>query len=492
MANSSTRTPGSGVLLIYTGGTIGSVRKYRNDPDSPLKPAEPEELLQHLPEIKNGALFLEGHTIPVDLIALGDYVDSALITPAYWVEMATLIEREYDDYEGFVILHGTDTMAYTASALSFMFDHLAKPVILTGAQRPISAVRSDAAQNVITAIEIAAAKSMGNVVVPEVCIYFHDTLLRGCRATKFDADGYTGFTTPNYPPLGVAGSKIEISEDLIRRADGHALQVRTAFDDGVAVLEVSPLMNNRLLQAVLFSEGLRGVILKSYGAGNAPTGEFLDIVGAAHDRGVKIVDVTQCYAGTVRLGQYDVSTGLLERGVISGLDMTPEAAQTKLALLLADPSALYPPEEMMQVNLRGEMDESLFDVRFGAGTADPEATVFSVAQIPASKHFNLSRVVRATLRMTGITVEGKDEAELDLSLFLNRKKGAGSGLGAGFAGSRRVHWVRDDEEEPSLYLDVTDTVLRHLEEGSRNSVTVINVTGGTVSWTDLHLAIFTR
>ena len=480
----------AGVLIIYTGGTIGSVRTYPNDPESPLKPADTDELLNHLPEIRDGSLYLEGKRVPVDILALQEYIDSSLITPAHWVELATLIEEHYHEYAGFVILHGTDTMAYTASALAFMFDHLNKPVILTGSQRPISATRSDAAQNVITAIEIAAAEILGNVVVPEVCIYFHETLLRGCRATKYDADGYTGFTSPNYPPLGAAGSKIEIFEEQIRHPDHHALQVRKAFDDGVAVLELTPLMNSRLFRTVMETEGLNGVVLESYGAGNAPKGEFLDIVRDAHQRGVRMVAVTQCHAGTVRLGQYDVSTGLLENGVISGMDMTPEAAQTKLALLLADNSSLYPAEEMMQVNLRGEMDESLFDLKFGPGEACPEASCVSAASIPAARYFDTNRIRRATLRLTGIRTEADVDEAVVLRIYLNRKLGGVTDPASGCAGEGTLPSV-EGERGKSLYIDVTEIVLQHLEEMKKNTVTVSSIHGQKVSWASMHLAIFT-
>ncbi|MCB2199849.1 asparaginase [bacterium] len=481
----------AGVLLIYTGGTIGSVRTWPDDPNSPLKPAETDELLKHMPELMGGSVQLEGVTIPVDLIAMDEFIDSSLITPDHWVEMATLVEKNYNKYDGFVILHGTDTMAYTASALSFMFDHLSKPVILTGSQRPISATRSDAYQNVITAIEIAAAKQLGIVVVPEVCIYFHETLLRGCRATKYDADGYTGFTSPNYPPLGAAGSKIEIYEELIRRTDNHALEVRKEFDEGVAVLELSPLMNSGLFRTVLQAEGLKGVVLEAYGAGNAPKGEFLDIIGEAYERGVGMVAVTQCYAGTVRLGQYDVSTGLLERGVISGMDMTPEAAQTKLSLLLADQSSLYPAEEMMQINLRGEMDESLFDLEFGPGEATPEGTVRSKGSFPAARYFDGTRIVRATLRLTGISTDAGEAEAVELRAHLNRKAGDATDPASGFAGSRNLPCV-EGERGTSLYLDVTETVLHHLDPAKRTSVTITSLEGQPIRWANMHLAVFTE
>jgi L-asparaginase len=483
-----------GVLLIYTGGTIGSVKKNQSDPDSPLIPADPKNLFQHVPEIVDGKIALSNCIIDVDLIQTEEVIDSTVITPAHWVELADLIEENYDRYEGFVILHGTDTMAYTASALAFMIDHLDKPIILTGAQRPISESRSDAAQNLITAIEFAAARSLGKTVVPEVTIYFHDRLIRGCRSTKYDADAYEGFTSPNYPPLGRAGGEIEINEDLIRKSDNKAIKIRRDFDRGVAVLELSPLMSNDLFERVMSSEELSGVILKTYGAGNSPDGRFLDIIKDAIDRGVKVVNVTQCYAGTVRLGHYDVSTGLLQRGVISGVDMTPEAAQTKLAIMLADPTSIYDVESMMQVNLKGEMDNSLYNLRFGAGSATPAGTIWSDSAIPASKHFDLNKTVHATLRISGIKALVNEKTELGLSVYLGKQRVniTTPRSGSSFAGTRKVEVLPDNENEVNLFFDMTEIVIHHLEEDKKNSISIISENGIDVSWDSIHLAIFTK
>ncbi len=485
---------GEGILLIYTGGTIGSVKKNPSDPDSPLRPADPESLFQHVPEIEDGKITLHNCVVDVDLVQTREVFDSTLVTPDHWIELADLIEDNYDNYEGFVILHGTDTMAYTASALAFMIDHLDKPIILTGSQRPISESRSDAAQNLITAIEFAAARSLGETVVPEVTIYFHDRLFRGCRSTKYDADAYKGFTSPNFPSLGHAGSKIEINEDLIRKSDNRAIKIRRDFARGVAVLELSPLMSNDLFERVMSSEELSGVILKTYGAGNSPDGRFLDIVKDAIDRGVKVVNVTQCYAGTVRLGHYDVSTGLLQRGVISGVDMTPEAAQTKLALMLADPTSIYDAESMMQVNLKGEMDESLFNLRFGEGEASPVGTVWSDGGIPASKHFDMNRTIHATLRINGIKASVTEKTELGLSVFLGKRKVSFETprSGSSFAGTRNIEILPGGDEEINLFFDMTDIVVRHLEEEKKNSITIISENGIEVAWDSIHLAIFTK
>jgi len=477
------------VLLIYTGGTIGSVRKNINDPHSPLKPASPDQMLRYLPEIRDGEIYLEETSIKVDVIQTKEVFDSALLKPEYWVELAELIEEHYDNYLGFVILHGTDTMAYTASALAFMIDNLEKPIILTGSQRPIGENRSDAAQNVITAIEIAAAEAIGNTVVPEVCIYFHDSLIRGCRATKNDADGYTGFTSPNYPDLGIAGSNLEIYPELIRQASQRSLKVRKNFDRGVAVLELSPLMSNDLFETVLNADGLSGVILKTYGAGNAPGGRFLDIIHAAIERGVRIVVVTQCHAGTVRLGHYDVSTGLLERGVISGMDMTPEAAQVKLAMLLADSGSLYSVEEMMQINLKGEMDESLFDMVFPGGFAVGVGEAKSEGRFPASKYFNHLNIRKASLRISGLSFVNA-ENEVKVHLYLNRSglKAETPRKGSNYIGSRTL--FRGDKDDSSIFFDITSVVRKNLEEDKKNNIGIICEGAQEVNWKSMHLAIF--
>ena len=320
------------VLVIYTGGTFGMVF----DPQArQLVPFDFGQVFERLPELKRLNFDSAFHTLPV-------IIDSANMKPAVWVELAEIIRDKYEQYDSFVILHGTDTMAYTASALSFMLDGLDKPVILTGAQLPIGVARSDARENFITALEIATAVETTDreerPMVPEVCVYFNALLLRGNRSTKRESVQFNAFVSENYPHLANAGVSIDYNRPFIRRYEaGRKLRLRTRFDPNVTILKLFPGITQTVVESVLNMPNLRGVVLETFGAGNAPTDSwFLNTLKAAIDRGVVVFNVSQCEGGRVTQGQYQTSTYLKQIGVVSGADITTEAAITKLMLLLGE------------------------------------------------------------------------------------------------------------------------------------------------------------
>jgi L-asparaginase len=338
------------VLVIYTGGTLGMVYEPKT---GQLIPFNFEQVLDGVPEIRR--LDFE-----ITFISLPRIIDSSDMTPAIWVELATLIHAEYDRYDSFVILHGTDTMAYTASALSFMLVGLAKPVILTGAQLPIGVARTDARENFITALEIAAAMDAeGWAMVPEVCVYFNARLLRGNRATKQESVHFNAFASENYPHLALAGVTIDYNRPFIHRpalSISQPLALRTRLDPNVTILKLFPGIPLAVVRATLTIPGVRGVVLETFGAGNAPTDPaFLDVLQEAIARGIILFNVSQCEGGRVTQGQYQTSKRLEQIGVVSGADITTEAAITKLMVLLGETTDVADLQRRLAEPLSGEM-----------------------------------------------------------------------------------------------------------------------------------------
>jgi L-asparaginase len=335
------------ILIIYTGGTIGMVL----DPATgSLIPIDFRHISDHVPELRKFGYDLHS-------ISFNPVKDSSNIDPGVWVKMVEIIEESYKDFDGFVILHGTDTMAYTASALSFMLENLAKPVILTGSQLPIGLLRTDGRENLITAIEIAAATEKGVPVVPEVCIYFDNKLTRGNRTTKMSAEHFDAFYSPNYHPLAEVGLHLKYFNNMIRYpGKDQELVIHKQFDTNVAILKLFPGINQKLVQAIAKTEGLRGLIIETFGSGNAPTYQwFLDDLKWYIDNGGIILNVTQCHGGSVEMGLYETSRQMLAAGVVSGKDITSEASVTKLMYLLGRYISREKVVESLNKSLAGEI-----------------------------------------------------------------------------------------------------------------------------------------
>ena len=319
----------SSILIIYTGGTIG----MKQDPvDLALRPFDFSQILEEVPELKKFAVRIDSYTFD-------PLIDSSDVEPSLWTKLAGLIRDRYDRYDGFVILHGTDTMAYSASALSFMLDGLAKPVIFTGSQLPIGMPRTDGKENLVSAVEIAAAKDAdGHAMVPEVSIFFDSLLFRGNRSTKYSAEDFNAFASPDCPPLAEAGIRIRYNRGVIRYPDdwSQPLRVHDRLDTRVAILKVHPGITPELVTVFLLAPEIRAVILETYGSGNAITRPwFLSLVRAAGKSKV-IVNVTQCKSGSVNMDIYATGKTLKLAGVVSGYDITTEAALGKLFVLLGE------------------------------------------------------------------------------------------------------------------------------------------------------------
>lgn len=336
--------PKGRVLIVYTGGTFGMTY----DKTGVLMPFDFGFILEHLPTLKNLALELT-------VISFEKPIDSSNIEPQHWKVLADVIYQHYLSHDGFVVLHGTDTMAYTASALSFMLEGLSKPVIFTGAQLPITDPRSDARENLITALEFASAKKDGRPLVPEVCIYFDYELLRGNRSKKVESMQFDAFDSGNYPPLAKAGVKIDYNFAAIRPHHQQTLSLRSKIDRNISILKLFPGIPSTTVEAILATNGLKAVILETYGSGNAPTAEWLiSALKGAIGKGIIVLNISQCPGGMVTQGRYETSRELARIGVIGGADMTTEAAVTKLMLLMGE-YGMEKTKELISQSLAGEL-----------------------------------------------------------------------------------------------------------------------------------------
>ena len=337
------------ILLIYTGGTIG----MKLDPETQLlKPFNFNQITQEVPEIKKFGYH-------IDAVSFDPLIDSSDVNPAFWIKLAEMIWDSYARYDGFVVLHGTDTMAYSASALSFMLEQLEKPVIFTGSQLPIGMLRTDGKENLISSIQLAADQDeAGHPRISEVCIYFDSRLYRGNRTLKYSAENFNAFRSPNYPPLAEVGIHIRYNDALIYRpaAWGRPLHLHMALDTRVAVLKIFPGIAEPMVRGLLSTPGLRAVVLETYGSGNSLSDAwFLDALCAFTQAGGVIVNITQCQAGAVDMGAYANGDILKQAGLVSGKDMTTEAAVTKLFVLLGQYSDNKKVSELFSVGVSGEI-----------------------------------------------------------------------------------------------------------------------------------------
>ena len=335
------------ILLIYTGGTIGMVKDFTT---GTLKAFNFDQLLERIPELQ----LLD---CTIDTYSFDDPIDSSDMNPEHWITIAEVIEKNYNDFDGFVVLHGSDTMSYTASALSFMLKNLSKPVIFTGSQLPIGDLRTDAKENLITAIQIAGLQENNQPVVKEVGLYFEYKLYRGNRTTKISAEHFNAFTSPNLPHLAESGVHLKVNEHLLDDFyTSNQLEIQKELDTNVFVLKIFPGITQSVLEAVLNIPGLKGVVIETFGSGNAPTQFwFINTLQKAIDRDIKIVNVTQCWGGSVDMGKYETGSALKQIGVISGHDITTEAAITKMMILLPKNLSTEEFSKAFQTALCGEL-----------------------------------------------------------------------------------------------------------------------------------------
>ena len=338
------------ILIVYTGGTIGMIKDYKT---GALKAFDFSRIIDKIPE-------LEHLDCEIESISFDEPIDSSNMNTEYYINIVEIIEANYTNFDGFVILTGSDTMAYTSSAISFMIENLQKPVIFTGSQLPIGDLRTDAKENLITSIEIAASRRNNKPIISEVCLYFEYKLYRANRTTKISAEQFEAFASKNYPALAESGVHLNFNENVLLEfiPVDQQLIIRKKLVADVVILKLFPGITEIVVAAILNIKNLKGVVLETYGAGNAPNKPwFLDLIRKAIQDKIKIVNVTQCSGGSVILGHYDTSVGLKSIGVISGIDMTTESAIAKLMYLLSEDLTDKSFKNYFQKSLRGEISE---------------------------------------------------------------------------------------------------------------------------------------
>jgi L-asparaginase len=333
--------------MVYTGGTIGMEKDLST---GALKAFDFNKLLQNIPELKQ----LDCN---IDTISFEKPIDSSNMNPDKWVQIVSIVEENYNQFDGFVVLHGSDTMSYSASAVSFMLENLAKPVIFTGSQLPIGDLRTDAKENLITAIQIASLQNNGTPSIQEVCLYFEYKLYRGNRTTKINAEHFNAFTSPNYPALAESGVHLNVNSSALLATNNKKLVVHKQLEDKVVILKIFPGISPSVLESITAIPNLKGLVLETYGSGNAPSEDwFISVLKKAINNGLYVVNVTQCSGGSVSMGQYETSTQLKNIGIISGKDITTEAAISKLMYLLGQNISPINFKAIFETSLRGEME----------------------------------------------------------------------------------------------------------------------------------------
>ena len=336
------------ILLVYTGGTIGMVKDFKT---GALKTFNFDKLLKHIPEINHLNCSIES-------ISFEEPIDSSNMNLEHWYALSDIIESSYNKFDGFVVLHGSDTMSFSASAMSFMFENLNKPIIFTGSQLPIGDLRTDAKENLITSIEIASTFKNNEPMIKEVCLYFEYKLYRANRTTKINAEHFQAFSSPNFPPLAESGVHLKFNNRLLfKNSDGDELITRKKFDNNISILKLFPGITKNVIESVFAIKGLKGLVLETYGSGNAPSEKwFIELMKKAIEDGLHIVNVTQCAGGRVLMGQYETSVELERIGVISGNDITTESAIAKLMYLLGQNISKNEFKTIFEMPLRGEME----------------------------------------------------------------------------------------------------------------------------------------
>ena len=349
--NNDIMTKKPNILLIYTGGTIGMVKDYKTNA---LKAFDFSQILDRIPELRQ-------LNCTIDSISFDEPIDSSNMNTHYYVQIAEIIERNYKKFDGFVVLTGSDTMSYTSSVISFMLENLQKPVIFTGSQLPIGDLRTDAKENLITSIEIASSRKNGKPYISEVGLYFEYKLYRANRTTKINAEQFEAFTSLNYPPLVESGVHLNFEEHLLNKPEKNKqeLVVRKKLDTNIVVLKLFPGITENVVKSIISIKNLKGIVLETYGAGNAPTELwFVNLLKEAIKNSIRIINVTQCVGGSVILGHYETSVALKEIGVIDGKDITTESAVAKLMYLLGENLSKKEFKQFFERSLRGEMSNS--------------------------------------------------------------------------------------------------------------------------------------